>query len=162
MRRVELLAPERVRPVTTVEMPEPREGERDEPMRFVVESFSVYVLDAKGKESWAAEVVWDKADRCFTLEDVHNFTFAPCDLLELARILRTIPRELTAAATPRAPILSGEVNPPPRIVTPSAAVYRCTKPEGCCDCNPGTHCCQPATPTCEVRASPQPVGRDPE
>lgn len=85
-------------------LPPPRPGERREPMRFVVESFSVHVLDRKGKSAWAAEVVWDEDDACFTLEDVHNFTFAPCDLLELARILRTIPREF-AAAPSRAPIL---------------------------------------------------------
>lgn len=81
-------------PASAALLPAPRAGERTEPLDFVVESFSVHVRTSGKETSWAAEVTWDDEDGCFVLEDVHNFNLAPCDLLELARILRCIPRQL--------------------------------------------------------------------
>jgi hypothetical protein len=54
-----------------------------------VESFMLYVGD-----DWAAQVTWDDEDGCFTLDGngPGTYGFAPCDLIELARILRAIPR----------------------------------------------------------------------
>ncbi len=65
-------------------------AERTEPLKFVVESLSLHVDD-----SWAAEIRWDDDDGCFVLESngPGNFDFAPCDLEELARILRRLPRQ---------------------------------------------------------------------
>jgi hypothetical protein len=84
-------------PASAALLPAPREGERTEPLAFVIESFSVYVEGKDGETSWAAEVKWDEDDGCFVLEDVHNYTLAPCDLLELARFLRVVPRELATS-----------------------------------------------------------------
>lgn len=72
--------------------------ERTAPLKFVVESFSLYVREQRGgkvEPVWAAEIRWDDDDGCFVLESgvVGNYDFAPCDLDELARILRGVKRE---------------------------------------------------------------------
>lgn len=66
-----------------------RRKERKIPLKFRVESFMLYVGD-----DWAAQVTWDDEDGCFTLDGngPGTYGFAPCDLIELARILRAIPR----------------------------------------------------------------------
>lgn len=70
--------------------------ERTRPRTFVVHGFRLDVRKKDGSEEWAGEVYWCESAGAFVLESngPGNFDWAPCDLEELARILRAIPREL--------------------------------------------------------------------
>ena len=74
-------------------MPKP---ERTEPLDFVCEGFSLSVREPSGELVYAASATWDEKDGCFCLESdmSGNYDFAPVDLEELARILRSMPRDV--------------------------------------------------------------------
>lgn len=69
--------------------------ERTKPYPFLLEGLTVHI--GKEETTWVAELRWDADDGCFVLQSdgPGNFDFAPCDLEELARILRGLRRELT-------------------------------------------------------------------
>lgn len=71
--------------------------ERTKPLAFLLEGLTLHVDEGDGKETvWAAELRWDDEDGCFVLDGnmPGNYDFAPCDLEELARIMRTLNRAL--------------------------------------------------------------------
>ena len=75
-------------------------AERTVPYRFVLSGVSINVIDSdSGEETWAAEARWYEEDGSFCLDcEVGNYAFAPVDLEELARILRSMPRELVTGS----------------------------------------------------------------
>lgn len=71
--------------------------ERAKPYAFLLEGLELHVRrEGDTETTWAAELRWDDGDGCFVLEGdgPGNFDFAPCDLEELARIMRALRREL--------------------------------------------------------------------